>query len=541
MIGCFYAMKTEYPIIKTTIRGHSNFALINAYWKAKEDTNDRAFHRLCSLMRKMNAKSVIVEKLGAKEFVIAEERKALKKYFNKAIDTDVYRFTFISKYISKFEELKDLPNDKYYATAIIFNLKNPTNNKWHSYLHSAIVTIPKKQNKFLLNNYIHVKKEFTCTIKDKDNKKLSFKITGTYFCQQNNITSVCAHAALCMTINNNSPSTSRLISTEWINKTLNIDHNSRRVGSGQGLITEEVIAVLQKAKLKITWLNFKSNPDSDYADYIYRYMEGGAPSLLIFTTKNEHNLHVVPVIGHTLNSDIWHAEAELAYKKRNDLNYRPASEWVDHFIISDDNFGMYLCLPVNSLKKTTDFVGDPEFRAYTAIIVVPIDLKTPAIEAELTSVTLIRTLLASMKNTNTKLDNWLERLTDPSVPIVARTLLITKDNYEQHLRIEKDFSRKSFSEDEIKGILDGLPNNFFLTEITLPDLYTANKSKILDVLYICDKPPTVDQRELYKRWLLVRIPGACVKNRKDNKLVELTVNNHYPLFRKEKNLSIPEW
>ena len=198
-------MKTEYPIIKTTTRGRSNFTLISTYWKAKEDTNDRAFHRLCSLMRKMDAKRVVVEKLRGNEYKIAEERKALKGYFKQTIDTEVYRFTFVLKSISKVEELKDLPDDKYLASAIIFNFINPTNNKWHSYLHSAIVTIPKKKNKFLLNNYIHAKKEFTCEIKGNDNKKHFFKITGTYFCQQNNITSVCAHAALCMTINNNFP------------------------------------------------------------------------------------------------------------------------------------------------------------------------------------------------------------------------------------------------------------------------------------------------------------------------------------------------
>ena len=252
-------------------------------------------------------------------------------------------------------------------------------------------------------------------------------------------------------------------------------------------------------------------------------------------------MHVVPVLGHTLNTDIWHAEAELAYKNRNSLNYRPASEWVDHFIINDDNFGMYLCLPVDSLKKTTDFNEDPEFRAYAAIIIVPVQLKTPAIEAELAGVNSIRNLLTAMKDNYTQDDIWLERLTDPLAPIVARTLLLTKSDYEQHLRIEKDFSGVAFPDDEISGIIDSLPDYFFLTEITLPDLYSANKTKVIDFLYCCDKPPTIDNREHYKRWILIRMPGACIKNRKTNNLIELTVKSHFPLFRKEKDSHIPEW
>ena len=141
----------------------------------------------------------------------------------------------------------------------------------------------------------------------------------------------------------------------------------------------------------------------------------------------------------------------------------------------------------------------------------------------------------------TKDDNWLERLTDPLAPIVARTLLLTKDAYEQHLRMDKDFSGKTFFEDEIIGIVEGLPDYFFLTEITLPDLYSANKSKIIDFIYCCDKPPTIDKREHYKRWILVRVPGACLINRKDNRLIDLTVKSHYPLFRNEKDSNIPEW
>jgi hypothetical protein len=490
-------------------------------------------------MRKMDAKKVLIEKIPSNMAEIAEECKSLRQYFNQEVTIDAYRFTFISKSVSR-KALSTLSNDKYLATATLINFFNPIANGWNSYLQKAIVTTPKKNNQGLLNNYIHAKKEFSCSINPDNHKKHTFKITGTYFCQQNSLTSVCAHAALCMTINNSS-SIKKLISAEWINKILGIDHCKKKVGADKGLTPQNVLTVLEKAGLKFIWHNFLINPQNDYAEYIYRYMEGGAPSLLIFTTKKNESMHVVPVIGHTLNTDVWHAEAELHYKKSNSLNYRPASEWVDHFIINDDNFGMYLCLPVNSLRKKTEFAKDQEFRAYTAIVVVPNEIKTPAWEAERTGVSFVRLLLGALQADNAPLDFWLEQLVDPRTPIVARTILLTKKEYKHHLQIEADFNGDTHTEKNVDAMIDGLPEYFYLCEITLPDLYTANKSKIIDFVYTCDKPPTTDKREMYKRWLLVRMPGACLKNIKDNNAIDLTIKSHYPLFRKEKDLSIPEW
>lgn len=532
-------MKNKYPLLKPTAKGRSYFALINTYWKGPVNTNNRAIHRLCSLMRKVGAKKVLIEEINSNDIEIADECKALNKYFKQKVTIEAYRFTFVSKNVS-MKALLNLPDDNYLATATLVNLFNPKIDGWNSYLQKAIVAIPKKGKKGLLNNYIHAKNEFTCSIELEGKKLHTFKITGTYFCQQNNLTSVCAHAALCMTINN-SPSITKLITTEWINETLSIDHDNKQVGSDKGLEPEDVLTVLENAGLKFIWHNFLINPQNDYAEYIYRYMEGGAPSLLIFTTKKDKPMHVVPVIGHTLNTDIWHAEAELHYRKSNSLNYRPASEWVDHFIINDDNFGMYLCLPVNSLRKKTKFLKDREFRAYTAIVVVPNEVITPAWEAERAGVSFVRLLLIALQSDNAPLDFWLKQLVDPRTPIVARTILLTKSEYKQHLEMEDDFTGTAYSKGEVKAMLDGLPKYFYLCEITLPDLYTANKSKIIDFVYTCDKPPTTSEKEMYKRWMLVRMPGACMKNIKVRKTIDLSVKSHYPLFRKEKDSSTPEW
>jgi len=294
--------RTKTPILRQTGKGFSYFSFIADYWKAKESGWDRAFHRLCSLMRKMDAQHVIIEKLESTDNEVSEESTALNTYYGKKTGLDAYRFTFLSQKISNLSDVKFLSDDKFFSSAILINFIDDK-SKWHSYLHKAVVCIPKISGEPLLNNYIHIRKDFTCSVNLGKGVSRFFSINGTYFCQQNSVTSVCAHASLCMIINNMDRPGSEMISNEWINTTLRINHTSKKVGPDRGLKEHEVMQVLEKAGLKANWHNFFDDPNSDYAEYVYRYIEGKCPALLIFSTHHSDALHVVPVIGHTLNSD----------------------------------------------------------------------------------------------------------------------------------------------------------------------------------------------------------------------------------------------
>ena len=78
---------------------------------------------------------------------------------------------------------------------------------------------------------------------------------------------------------------------------------------------------------------------------------------------------------------------------------------------------------------------------------------------------------------NPKLGEWL----------VLRTILTDKKAYEQHLREIHDPDGNTLEEALIREICDELPDYFWLTELTLPDLYTANKRKLGDVLFKKDE------------------------------------------------------
>jgi hypothetical protein len=233
------------------------------------------------------------------------------------------------------------------------------------------VTVPKIYSSPplpLLNTYLHVTNTFPCEVQIGDNVFHPFSIKGTSFAQQNGITNVCCHAALAAAINNSAFLNLSPITAENINRILNIDHTNVQFGKGnkekRGLTVFEIDEVLKAYKLNRFWFDFFESPLIPYNQSIYNYIESGCPVILLFTTESAYDLHVVAVLGHSLLTDIWRYEAEPAYfPVAERLEYKPASKWIDNFIIHDDNFGMNLCLPIDSLKRTTFPKYDPTFRA----------------------------------------------------------------------------------------------------------------------------------------------------------------------------------
>jgi len=506
-------------------------------------------------MRKMNSKRVIVENIDISNDVIKYEVNSLFSYFAKNIDINAYRFTFMTRAIDSIEEVTKLEDDSFLSSSILINYESPDDG-WQSYLYQSIVTLPRVplpdspkcgSNNYLplLNNYYHVKKTFSCNVDVGDGKSFEFKILGTFFCQQNGRTSVCAHACLCMTINN-IPNI-EIITTEDINKILSIDHVKVKIKHNQGLSEEDIKMVLEKHGLSYNHKDFFEEPNVMYDDYIYRYIESKCPVLLVFTTDDYLNAHVVSVIGHTLNTDIWKPEAEQAYTSRATIidSNKSASKWIDHFIIHDDNFGMYSCLPVDTLKRVTLPRQDPRFRASFAISVIPAGVHTPGWEAEWASLYILRAFLKDLIKNNVRLDDWTGRivmsmLTNPPQPIVARTFLSKKEEYESTL-YEKDFDGNSFTDEDRQNLTRNLPDLFWITEVTLPDLYTTNKHKIVDLFYVSDEPMATSVNDFNCRWKQIRFPGALYANIPGFKPVPLNVVGHYPLFRYDYKGEKMEW
>jgi hypothetical protein len=206
-------------------KGKSFFNFISDYWKAS-DGNDKAFHRICSLMRKMNAQNIIIEKYGT--FVdeeAEEEKESLQESLKAKLSFDIFRFTFLRKEINKLDEISFLGRDNFLGNVILVNLQRP-DGYWTSYILKSIITFPNKDGSSgLLNNYLHVINDFDLEVGVGDKKNFKYKIKGSYFTQQNGITSVCAHSCLKMLINNSKKTEKDFITTKYINKELDFSYD----------------------------------------------------------------------------------------------------------------------------------------------------------------------------------------------------------------------------------------------------------------------------------------------------------------------------
>ena len=72
---------------------------------------------------------------------------------------------------------------------------------------------------------------------------------------------------------------------------------------------------------------------------------------------------------------------------------------------------------------------------------------------------------------------WLERLAQQSSSIVSRTLLQTKESYRQYIDGLVQDGHTTLTP-KIEQRLDNMPEHIWVSEITLPHLYTGNKHKL---------------------------------------------------------------
>ncbi len=462
-------------------------------------------HRLCSLMRKMGVKSYILENKNKFGEDISLELFDLDRSFDCKGKASVRTVSFFNSVI-KEDNLSSLDKWSCLSTATLIEYRNKkikNRNKTIRYVFEALVTFPKlpiRGGSVLLNNYIHCGRHYKKKIMGQ-----LVSIMGTYFCQQNSITSVCAHSALKMIVNSYIPhriSNLDLLTSTRINSVL-------RKGFGltdpsKGFCYEELEAVLKDYGLSTTVGDFFQVPKLDYKHYLHSVIEG-RPALIKFVTKND--FHVIPVIGHTLNSDEWHPEAQFGYwdnlfnmnpyKSNIDVpfNYMPCSHWVDHFIIHDDNFGMYYCMNSNALHKTTIPQYDPEMRAHSVIGIYSQDINySPAILQEWAAPIISDVILNVYKDkVGGKWGNRLFRICSGELKqeiLLLRTILVTKENYLEHLASIKDHDGNHISNKCLQHA-NSLPKVFWMTEYTIPNLYSGNKAKLGEAIFL-DTPTGED-------------------------------------------------
>lgn len=448
-------------------------------------------HRICSLMRKMGAGCYVREDLVPNQ-EIEEERQAAAQRTNGAVTVKALRLTFFRE-LPGSADYRHLAGKECLGYVVIVTLTLPNNSKI-PYILESVVKVPSiwtpapgggETPNPVTNYYVHSSREFE-TLIGTAAENINCRLTGSFFCQQNDLTHVCAHAVLRMGINSSPAFNGRKITNKFINDLLGIDHSSdKRVGQyppdtrSAGLTTEQIVKVIQSMGWKEHVAEFDLNPSIDYETFIYPLIESGCPTIL--GVHNRESGHVLSVLGHTLNTDRWTPEAKLGYGAFPITPYISTSAWTDHFIVSDDNFGMYVTLPVESIRNILVPKYNPNMYAALAIGMMPPDVTISGYGAEETAAAIAEKVIEL--TAPTPQNRWLTLLkNDGGQKRVCRTLLSSKKDYLQAMQNASDDQGRKLTATEITMLQNTLPERFWVTEITVPNLYTGNKRKLGDIL-----------------------------------------------------------
>jgi hypothetical protein len=118
---------------------------------------------------------------------------------------------------------------------------------------------------------------------------------------------------------------------------------------------------------------------------------------------------------------------------------------------------------------------------------------------------------------------------------VLRTILIERDKYLEHIRDSKSHDTSSLTGQEIALLGNELPERFWMVEISLPQLYAGNRSKLGEVLI--DALNEASSNDLTTSLLAMRIPSILVKRNGDGtmSMYSMSMLAHSAIFEHRQN------
>ena len=248
----------------------------------------------------------------------------------------------------------------------------------------------------------------------------------------------------------------------------------------------------------------------DYQRDLYAAIESAGPAILGFELKPPPSTtgtaaaavaggrHVIGVFGHTFNDDAWVPDAQREYFV-DGLGYYSSENWLSAYVVHDDNFGPYYCLPRHFLTKQN-------FRLLYGVKILPTVFT--GVEAELIALAYLSFLATSLlPSAGIK---WYDRFAAfaQNQQLVLRSLHVTKEQYLRHLRACEEPTGKRIESDAIEQFEKRLPNTFWLVEASAPELFPTTRRKFGEVLIAADKAiPTPLNYDLLVAY---RLPGIML-------------------------------
>lgn len=354
----------------------------------------------------------------------------------------------------------------------------------------------------------------------------NFAIDGFLYCQQDGITTVCAHVALRSLLS--------AISPNHDVRYAEIDKIARQAGEidlKQGLTVSHIEKVLEEfgRKFGFDYDDFYFDPMSDathgtardpkrlpYFRLLHAGVESGRGSLFGFSLKLpvagvEDSQHIIPVFGHTFDGLSWNKSAEDGYFTDCGLDRGALSgnSWVGGLLAHDDNVGANVFLPRNCVA--------PCYVSYVVNILKPgyyVSGYEVEDRAEVDLHEHRQELFAHGVGWNSRLNRLLiddeAKVVDerPPTRVVYRALALTKDEYVSHLRAMTDWKDQRETEEILGQVLERLSPCLWVVEFSAESLFCANRRKVGEIVYsseVFQKDSVQDPSNAIHE--LVRVPG----------------------------------
>lgn len=367
----------------------------------------------------------------------------------------------------------------------------------------------------LPNNFVHCARNYQV-----NSGVGSLSVNGVLYAKQNDLTFVCAHVALRTALASVLPNGD--VSYAEINRILGIDHRNRKIGGGVGLSPQEMEMVFQNFGIPYSKIMHEPGRPGlalpgDFQRDLYGIIESGMPALLGFELDGNRDRHIIPVIGHTFNEDTWVAESARAYFDGG-MKYFPSENWLSTYIVHDDNFGPYYCLPRHYLKKDN-------FRITLGVLRSAVTVQ--AVDAEAVAIVYFKTLSSFVGNSG-----WLGRFRAFAEAdlLVLRTILIKKEEYLAHVAAGRCWDGEASEPAMLAELHEILPPVFWMVEASAPELFSATRRKFGEILLFADQP--VPKPLTISMLIAMRLPTRLIRVSESSfSGIESGTASHLPLFQ----------
>lgn len=424
-------------------------------------------NRICTLARKMGVREVLIEDVLARADV-AEEIDRLEAALDTEGSVTAVAITFLGP---RKRGTSDL-SASIIGQVVVMTFPSPSGQR--SYVFEAILRAPSRPGDVpLLNNYVLDRVSFAVEVSGE-----SFQISGTYFCQPNGVTTTEIDAAIRSTVMSIHGRDQEIRSTG-------------RLPSTSTTTSEKLVEGLRSADCAATVYSSEQTSqavlDQEMWTVISSYIESDNPVLLVLSQRDMPD-RILPVIGYTLNSDEWHPGGSTVMRQPG-TQWFSSSQWVDHLIVQDPQLGPYFCLSRAWLAASAASEDDDALKLSFMIATARGGgVAVSPVVAEEVAGTHLKGWLRFLADEGTGRGRWWKYLVKSEDFIVLRTTVISRNDYRHHLeQLDGMARRKSLAaaherNTAIDDFIESLPEDVWMCEISLPQLYLGNRTKLGEVL-----------------------------------------------------------